>query len=309
MAVSAGWGLPSVLQADPEPRLTMPPDIEASTVVWASHPHAQGGGMTQQKATAEMLDAGVVALTGRSEPGAAWRSFFTPDDIIGIKFNRSGSEILGTSSSFAEALLGCLKKADIALDRIVLVEAPDGLSGRIACREAIPGYDREPTSFGSGTDELAAVVSQVTAIINVPFLKTHNLAGMTCALKNLSHGLIKHPARFHANGCSPFIGDIVAMPQIQRKLKLNLVNALRIIFHGGPEGTRESVVAASSILASTDPVACDSVGLQLLNDAREERGMAPIASNPAQLPYLSHAHRLGLGIAMTSGIRVKRIEM
>lgn len=307
--MGATCGFASRLHANPETRLTMPPDTPPPVVVWASHPHAQGGGMVQQKAIGSMLDAAIVELTERPQPDEAWRSLFTADDIIGIKFNRSGAEILGTTPTFAAAILKCLSRAGLALDRVVLIEAPENLEGRDKCRAAVEGYDREPTSFGSGSDELASVLSQITALVNVPFLKTHNMTGMTCALKNLSHGLIKHPARFHENGCSPYIGDIVALAAIRGKLRLNLVNALRIIVEGGPEGSRESVAAPCSILASKDPVACDTLGLQLLNDARDERGIEPIASNPAQLPYLAHAHRLGLGIAITSGIRLIRLEM
>src|SRR5262245_57525585 len=35
----------------------------------------------------QMLDRGICALTGAAEPAAAWRRFFTPDDVVGIKVN------------------------------------------------------------------------------------------------------------------------------------------------------------------------------------------------------------------------------
>ena len=65
---------------------------------------------------------------------------------------------------------------------------------------------------GGPRDRLAGVLDQVTAIVNVPFLKTHNLAGMTCCLKNLSHALVKHPAQFHTGGCKE-VADIVVFMQ------------------------------------------------------------------------------------------------
>ena len=78
-------------------------------------------------------------------------------------------------------------------------------------------------------------------MINVPFIKTHNIAGMTCGLKNLSHALVKHPAHYHANGCSPFIGDIVAADPIRKKLKLTIVDAFRVVFQGGPAARVENL--------------------------------------------------------------------
>ncbi len=90
---------------------------------------------------------------------------------------------------------------------------------------------------------------------------------------------------------------------------MTLVNALRVVFRGGPEGARDAITDEYSVLAATDPVACDSVGLQILNEIRQDRGIEAIATNPAQLPYLAHAHALGLGIAITSGIQVDRIDL
>lgn len=287
----------------------MPHGAMPSKVAWVSHARVNSGSTVNGKVLCAMIETSLIALTQKEDLATAWSSLLQPDDTIGIKFNRSGAEALATSNAFGEALITCMKRADISPRRIILIEAPSGLADRLECREAETSYEREPTTFASGSDQLASVLNQITALINVPFLKTHNIAGMTCALKNLSHGLVKHPARFHGGGCSPYIGDIVNLPQIHGKLRLTLVNALRVVFRGGPEGARDAITDEYSILAATDPVACDSVGLQFLNEIRQSRGMDAIATNSAQLPYLAHAHTLGLGIAITSGIQVDRIDL
>jgi len=308
-AVGSGISLPNYVLADPPDRLTMPTGAVPPRVVWASHPKVNSGTTVNEKALRSMIDTTIVTLTGKQDPATAWSELLHADDIVGIKFNRSGAEALGTSNAFGEALLDCLTRVGFSTDRIVLIEAPPGLADRFGSRAADHTFDPEPTVFASGADQLSSALRQVTALVNVPFLKTHNIAGMTCALKNLSHGLVKHPARYHSGGCSPFIGDIVNLPAIRSKLRLTLVNGLRVVFQGGPEGSRDSIADGHFILAAIDPVACDSLGLQVLNQLRHSRGIEAIASSPAQLPCLAHAHRIGLGIALSPAIELRRLEL
>jgi len=47
---------------------------------------------------------------------------------------------------------------------------------------------RNPTATRSYAARF--ITQQVTKLINVPVLKSHNAAGVTLALKNLSHGLV-----------------------------------------------------------------------------------------------------------------------
>jgi hypothetical protein len=254
----------------------------------------------------EMLAASLVSLTGRPNISEAWREILKSDDIIGIKFNRSGQGVLGTTEIVADVLVTSLLDAGWDPRQLVCVEAPAGLQARFGLATARPGFDATPTDFGSGTDQLASVLKQVTALINVPFLKSHNIAGMTCALKNLSHAFVKHPARYHRNGCSPYIADIVNLPEIRNKLRLCLVDALRVVYDGGPEARADSVSDEGLLLTSFDPVAIDAVGLEVLNEVRHRNGLQSLAASPAAVGYLAAAHRNALGIAIPHGIHVVR---
>jgi uncharacterized protein (DUF362 family) len=159
------------------------------------------------------------------------------------------------------------------------------------------GYAPRETDFGSGSDRFAAVLDQVTALISVPFLKTHNIATMTCCLKNLSHGLIKHPGRYHSGGCSPFIADIVAAPAIRAKLKLCVVDALRVVHDGGPSVVIGGVKDSGLLLVSKDPVATDTVGFSILSDLRFKNGLSALRFPTSERNYLRLAAERGLGAA------------
>lgn len=257
----------------------------------------------------EMLDAVILGLFPSSNPNEAWTKAFKPGDVIGLKFNRSGQVGIGTAEAMAEAVITALLTAGFDAEQIVCIEAPAAVTKRLGTRPARPGYAKTKTDFGSGSDEFAAVLDQITALINIPFLKTHNISGMTCGLKNLSHGLVKHPARHHANGCSPFIADIVATEAIKSKLRFTIVDALRVVYADGPSASVENISDEGILLASKDPVAVDAVGVDTLNAIRAKERLDPIVERGATLPFLAAAHRRSLGIALPQGINVNRVDL
>ncbi len=254
-AAAGGSLLPSRATAGTPSRLRMPPGREPSRVIQIQSSQVIQGRTVHRQLVQEMLDRSLQSLTGQTSTRSAWRSILHPDDVVGLKFNRSGQQIIGTSKVLGSALISTLIEAGWPASQIVCIEVPAAFEKQHATTAAIPGYRPEPSDFGSGRDQLALVVDQVSAIINIPFLKTHNIAGMTCALKNLSHGLVKHPARYHSNGCSPFIADIVGDTPIGEKLRLCIVDALRVVYSGGPEATAEATFNEGAMIVSTDPVA------------------------------------------------------
>lgn len=243
----------------------------------------------------EMIDEAIRLVTGASRPADAWNQLLKPDDLIGIKFNRIGREAIKTTIPFAGQLLETLKRAGFAPDRIMLIEAPHRLTRQFKTRACPVGFAGPSVSFGSGEDELAAFLQEVTAIINVPFLKTHNIAQMTGCLKNLSHAVIRRPKLCHANACSPFAGDIVSLRQVKPKLRIHIVDALRIAFDGGPMPGREDLWTHGGILVSTDPVAADQVGADILNDHRALRDLPAIGDRNGHIPHVHAAATRGVG--------------
>lgn len=250
----------------------------------------------------ELLEETLTTLTGTGSTTEAWRSVLRPDDIIGLKFNQSAQRALGTTQTVGAVLIESILNAGWDAKQLVCIEAPKELTETYGTKPPRLGYDHKEVEFGSGQDRLASVLQQVTAIVNVPFLKTHNIAGMTCSLKNLSHGFIMHPARYHGNRCSPYVADIAALPEIKDRLRICLVDALRVVYEGGPSATAETISDEGLLLASIDPVACDAMGLLELNDIRHRHGLSSVARSLGSVEYLAAAHRLGVGVAAPYGI-------
>ncbi len=298
---------PSVLAATPS-HLDLAPGQELARVALARSQMAVDGPTVHRRYVRELLETSLTKLTGTGSAKEAWHSLLREDDVIGLKFNRSGQRIIGTTDATAEAIVGSLVDAGWQASRIVCIEIPPMTAQRLGVALPVAGFDRTPTKFGSGEDALASFLHQVTALISVPFLKTHNICTLTCALKNISHAVVKHPARFHDNECAPFIPDIVSIPAIRDRLRLAIVDALRVVYADGPAATSHNLANTGGLILSTDLVAADAVGLAMLNDVRKRTKLPPIVSSPENVPYLVAAHRSRLGIAAPHGIDLLRVQ-
>ncbi len=267
------------------------------------------GRLVHEQVLHEMIASTLTHLTGKSNVREAWKSILKPDDVIGLKCNSSGAEGLGVSESFLDVVIGSLMNAGFEGKQIVVIEAPETTYRTHDVVKPALGWSDKPVTFASGSDQLASWLDQVTAIVNIPFIKTHNIAGMTCTMKNLSHAVVKHPARYHGRGCSPFIGDIYALDAVRKKVRLHLVNGLRIVYDGGPDTRDAGIWDAGLIFGSTDPVATDVQALASINSQRSMLGLPTIANQSIQTPYLPHAAQLGLGTTDPFRTRIERVRI
>ena len=74
------------------------------------------------------------------------------------------------------------------------------------------------------------LTQEVNKMVNLGVLKHHQSAGVTIALKNMSHGLVNNVARSHVsrsnNACGMFIPAVVELPVIRRKVVLNVIDGI-----------------------------------------------------------------------------------
>ncbi len=271
------------------------PDRTTGRVVELSNGRVVSGRTVHHHILRELLERGIGEFFHQPSAAEGWRTLLKDDDVIALKFNQSGAAGIGTTPVFARVLVASLLAADFRPDQLVLLELPTGVVEQ-ETRRAPQGWTQRVYDFGSGRDRLMAVVEEVTAIINIPFLKTHNIAGMSGCLKNLSHALVRHPGRFHANGCDPYVADIVCLPAVRDRLKLHIVDALRVVSAGGPDAREVNIDTASTVLISRDPVAADTVGQDILDARRLVRRLPRLAADSGKLPILATAARKGLGM-------------
>jgi hypothetical protein len=278
------------------PRAIDDPLKESKSVVYDVYgKYAVRGTKVHQASLRKMFDTGVKRLTGLDDPTKAWRRFIGDDDIVALKFNEVGSRELGVDTSVAAALLHCLYDAGFKPENFMLVgldQLPPEAQG---CRQWRYGWSQQELDFGSDSDNLAAWLDEVTAIINIPSIMDDNIIGLRCTMANLSWSLLKNPGRFYISHGDPFIPEIYNLPQIRQKVRLNIVIGLRMLYYGGPEVQEGYIHEYGALLFSTDPVALDRVVLELLRRQRRESPMPENTSDDISVAYLETAEAMGLG--------------
>jgi uncharacterized protein (DUF362 family) len=154
------------------------------------------------------------------------------------------------------------------------------------------------------------LTQQVNKLVNVAVLKHHQSAGVTLALKNLSHGFVNNVNRSHStptlNACGAFIPAVVSTPVIRQKAVLHILDGILGMWHGGPGGRKGKYVwAHHTMYFATDPVALDRTGWLAIDAQRLRKGLAPVAfAKPdadsrylnCQPEHIEIAGALGLGV-------------
>jgi hypothetical protein len=162
----------------------------------------------------------------------------------------------------------------------------------------VMGYcmpDHSPRDDRRFRSHLSLIVSRmVNKMITLPVLKDHRSAGVTLALKNMSHGMNNNVARSHLSGiahgfgraervtgpnqCNTFIPQAVAQLRLRQKATLHILDGLIGVYEGGPGCWNRtwSTWRHKGLFFSTDPVALDHVGWDVIDARRAEAGWAPV---------------------------------
>ena len=253
----------------------------------------------------KMLDVSITKLTGLNDARAAWAALFKPGERIAIKVNTFSNSLIWTHVPLVTEVTNSLLEAGIPAEQITIFDYRtselmvagytvnvDGLGVR--CTGMDSNYSAEPSKVGNKTINLANVLKECDALINIPILKSHMLAGITFAMKN-HYGSIWYPDILHGDSMRG-VASLNAVPEIKDRTRLIIGDALsaNLRYANSYPYWQEDWIG-DSIFMSFDPVAHDTMGLQLLT-----RELEKVDGNPASLigmatPALQYAVELGLG--------------
>jgi hypothetical protein len=300
-------------------------------VIEVRNPRMITNNVKNRDAIQTALTRGVKELTGVTDAVEAWRSFFEPGDVVGVKMNPVGNPLANSSTELMLEVINGLKAAGVKTKDIVVFERyrDDFMTAKM--HEAVPadiawtglgtayntmqidikgddlksgnlervaGYDPDEFTVmelvGAGLDpkddrtrrsHLGLLVSRrVNKIVLLPVLKDHGSAGVTGALKNMSHGLVNNVNRSHStpdtNVCNQFIPQVVSHPVIRRKCVLHIMDGIKGVYQGGPAASRaEWTWENNALFFATDPVAMDHVAWRNVDAKRREKGLPPVAAS------------------------------
>jgi hypothetical protein len=217
-----------------------------------------------------------------------------------------------------------------------LVKHVAGYDPDVFVQMGFAGPQHDPKDDRSFRTHLSLIVSRiVNKIITLPVLKDHRSAGVTLALKNMSHGMNNNVARSHIpsferpsvadgvathvdstapppgdgtasalpvqesgpNQCNTFIPTAASQHRIRQKATLHIMDGLIGVYEGGPGNWNRTWATwrRQSLFFATDPVALDHVGWDIIDAKRAAEGWQPVA-NMGLLHYTS-ADALSAGLA------------
>ena len=330
-------------------------------VIAVHHPDSIESGAYQTEPVEQMIDRGMCELTGVHDAVDAWRRFFEPGDVVGIKLNPVGMPHVISAPEVLHPIVRALEQVGIPPRDIVAYDRYGEQFQRAGFVEWLPdgvrwtsgsptmpgiqldmgGYDRDiymemplvHPDYASDYDlsdphvrrsYVAKFLSkEVNKVINLCVMKHHQSAGVTLALKNMSHGLVNNVSRSHvsptANACGIFIPAVVDLPVIREKLVLHILDGVKAAYHGGPgSSVGRYMWEHKTMYFATDPVALDKTGWKAIDKKRAAVDRPPIALlKPdqdsrwlnAQVEHIELASNFGLGVFDDDRIRLNRIDL
>lgn len=138
------------------------------------------------------------------------------------------------------------------------------------------------------------LTQRLTKIINVPVFKNCG-NGISMATKNLGYGAICNTNRLHRPLFFDVCVDVLAFPDIRDKLVLNVTDALRAQYEGGPMPAAQYAYEYHSLFLATDPFALDAHCHELMVQKRKDMGVK-VNEHPRYTDYFRYAERLELGV-------------
>jgi hypothetical protein len=170
--------------------------------------------------------------------------------------------------------------------------------------EGDPGYgDLVCPAIEGETPRLSRILTDMTDLtINVPVIKKHGVSGVTGAMKN-TYGIIDNPGKYHKPKLAKGLPAIYALPAVRNSLVLTIADALIGVVEGNTQDPPDAT--PNRILLAQDPVAMDNYALDLVNQIRAGRSLAPIpCDKEMDITWIDRAHELGLGNKNYSLVKV-----
>ena len=220
-----------------------------------------------QNVVQEMLDKTVLELTGAQNITEAWKKIIKPDDVVGIKTN--GWKYLATPKEVENAIKKRVLDAGVRNENIGIKDH---------------GVLNDP------------VFQKATALINTRPMRTHAWSGVGSLIKNQIM-FAERPSAYHDDSCAD-LATLFELPLVKGKTRLNVLVMFTPLFHGvGPHHfNREYIWSYKGLVVSLDPVAADSVGLQIIQARRREYfgEDKPLSPHAKHIEYAETRHHLGV---------------
>lgn len=273
-----------------------------------------------------MVERALMELTGAPNLVEALGKFIHKDDVVALKPNGIAAQSGGTMTTDIALILPVidgLLKLGVPADKITVYEQfPSYMNGLRIKKGALPAGVKigihgnsdatmKPLAvFDKVKTQYVRFMTEATAIINFANFKDHSICGFTGCMKNITHGSITNPGKHHGNHANPQIAVLYAHEIPKSRVRLHIVDAFKIIYDKGPlDKDPKRRILHGAVYAGTDVVAMDTVGWQVIENARKENGFKTLAASGREPKYIAKAADLGLGQHAESKIKLKTVAL
>jgi uncharacterized protein (DUF362 family) len=273
-------------------------------------------------AAKEMLTRALTELTGKKDLVSAVSQFVHKDDVVCVKINGIAQKQMATNKELVLPFIEAMIEAGVDPKKITVLEQYPGFfnATRVTAQNLPQGVkiashgngdatmdDRLIPGTGTKT-KFVKYLTEATAAINFALVKDHSICGYTGALKNMTHGCSINPHAFHAHHASPQIALMYAQDVIKSRVRLCIADAFKVMADGGPLYKRpEFVKPHEAVYASTDPVAIDTIGWEVVEEFRAKLKLKTLAEVGREPAYIKAAASLGLGVHDRAQIQLKEV--
>ncbi len=273
-------------------------------------------------AAKEMLTKVLTELTGKPDLVTSIQQFVHKDDIVVVKVNGIAQSQMATNKELVLPFLEAMIAGGVKAENITVLEQYAGFfnATRITAANVPAGVKIATHANGNATMDERLIpgtgtktkfvrwLTEATAAINFALVKDHSICGYTGALKNMTHGCSINPQDFHVHHASPQIALMYAQDVIKSRVRLCIADAYKVMADGGPLYKRpEFVKAHEAVYASTDPVALDTIGWEVVEKHRADFKLKTLTEMGREPGYIKAAADLGLGIADRARIQLKEV--
>ncbi len=272
----------------------------------------------------EMLRRALQEMTGKSDLAEAAKLFVHPDDKVCVKVNGIALQNMATNKELVLPFVQAMIDSGVPPTNITVLEQyPGFMNGTRLNTKSVPAgvsvvwhTNKDATMEWRdipGTQrhtKFVRALTESTALINFALIKDHSICGYTGALKNMTHGCSVNPQDFHDHHASPQIAILSAQDVLRTRLRLCIIDGFKVMAHGGPLYKHpEYVTPHEAVYVSTDPVAVDAVGWDIVEKARAKFHLKSLTDEGRPPAYIQAAADLGVGIADPSKIVLREVTL
>jgi uncharacterized protein (DUF362 family) len=271
-----------------------------------------------------MLRRALQELTGKADLALAVAAFVHPQDKVCVKVNGIALQNMATNKELVLPFVDAMIASGVPPTNITILEQyPGFMQGTRITAKSVPAgvtvschvnndatMDYRDIPGTQRHTKFVRALTESTALINFALIKDHSICGYTGALKNMTHGCTVNPQDFHEHHASPQIALLAAQDVLRSRLRLCIIDGSRLMAHGGPLYKQpQYVVAHEAVYVSTDPVAIDAVGWDLVEKARAGFGLKSLTDEGRPPAYIRAAADLGVGIADPQKISLREVTL